>query len=359
MRLKLTVGLRGTAVRIRLKGIASATNVLADGSRRTYFYAWRGGPRLEGKPGEPAFIASYNAAVATRRQTKIGTLQKLIDIYLDSTEFQNDLSERTKTDYRGIIIRIKTRFGTMPLEAVEDRRARGVFKAWRDGLALKSARQADYAWTVLARILSVAKDRGFITVNQCEKGGRIYRSDRAEIIWTAADIEMFCTVASSQLQFALLLALWTGQRQGDLLRLTWSAYDGTCIRFQQSKRNSRVTIPVSKCLKIALDKAKEAGRTATNILCNSRGKPWTKDGFRASWRKAYIESGLPRDLHFHDLRGTAVTRLALSGCTVPEIASITGHSLKDVEAILEAHYLGGRIQLAEAAIEKLDAVYGE
>jgi hypothetical protein len=33
--------------------------------------------------------------------------------------------------------------------------------------------------------------------------------------------------------------------------------------------------------------------------------------------------------------------------------------LKDVEAILEAHYLGGRIQLAEAAIEKLDAVYGE
>src|SRR5476649_1435348 len=117
MRLKLTVGLRGTAVRIRLKGIASATNVLADGSRRTYFYAWRGGPRLEGKPGEPAFIASYNAAVATRRQTKIGTLQKLIDIYLDSTEFKNDLSERTKTDYRGIIIRIKTRFGTMPLEA--------------------------------------------------------------------------------------------------------------------------------------------------------------------------------------------------------------------------------------------------
>jgi integrase len=111
-------------------------------------------------------------------------------------------------------------------------------------------------------------------------------------------------------------------------------------------------------LKIALDNGKEAGRTATNILCNSRGKPWTKDGFRASWRKAYIKSELPRELHFHDLRGTAVTRLALSGCTVPEIAAITGHALKDVEAILDAHYLGGRIQLAEAAIEKLDAAYG-
>jgi hypothetical protein len=50
--------------------------------------------------------------------------------------------------------------------------------------------------------------------------------------------------------------------------------------------------------------------------------------------------------------------LALAGCTVPQIAAITGHSLNDVQDILDAHYLGGRIQLAEQAIEKLDAAYG-
>lgn len=51
--------------------------------------------------------------------------------------------------------------------------------------------------------------------------------------------------------------------------------------------------------------------------------------------------------HFHDLRGTAVTRLALSGRSAREIAAITGHSLKDVEAMLVAHYLdlGGRLCL--------------
>ena len=65
-----------------------------------------------------------------------------------------------------------------------------------------------------------------------------------------------------------------------------------------------------------------------------------------------------QDLHFHDLRGTAVTRLALSGCTVPQIAAITGHSSRDVDAILEAHYLGGRLELAEQAIVKLNAQYG-
>jgi len=50
--------------------------------------------------------------------------------------------------------------------------------------------------------------------------------------------------------------------------------------------------------------------------------------------------------------------LALSGCTVPQIAAITGHSLRDVEAILEAHDLGGAIELAEQAIVKLNAQYG-
>ena len=64
------------------------------------------------------------------------------------------------------------------------------------------------------------------------------------------------------------------------------------------------------------------------------------------------------DLHFHDLRGTAVARLALSGCTTPQIAAITGHSPRDVDEILKAHYLGGQSELAEQAIVKLVAQYG-
>lgn len=55
---------------------------------------------------------------------------------------------------------------------------------------------------------------------------------------------------------------------------------------------------------------------------------------------ALVAVGINEDLTFHDLRGSAVVRLALSGATVPEIATFTGHSLKDVEAILDRHYLG-------------------
>jgi len=132
-----------------------------------------------------------------------------------------------------------------------------------------------------------------------------------------------------------LLALWTGQRQGDLLRLPWSAYDGTHIRLKQSKTGCRVAIPVGAPLKTALD---TAAKRSTIILTTVDGKPWTPDGFRASWRKACAKAGIV-GVTFNDLRGTAVTRLALAECTEAEIATITGHSLRDVRSILDAHYL--------------------
>ena len=53
-----------------------------------------------------------------------------------------------------------------------------------------------------------------------------------------------------------------------------------------------------------------------------------------------------------------MTRLAKAGCSVAEIASLTGHSLRDAQAILDAHYLGGRLDLAEAAMAKLEEKEG-
>src|SRR5215831_12057374 len=47
-------------------------------------------------------------------------------------------------------------------------------------------------------------------------------------------------------------------------------------------------------------------------------------------------------------------RLALLGCTEAEIATLTGHSLRDVHAILDIHYLSRDRALAENAIRKLE-----
>jgi hypothetical protein len=54
-----------------------------------------------------------------------------------------------------------------------------------------------------------------------------------------------------------------------------------------------------------------------------------------------------------DLRGTAVTLLAEAGCTVPEIVSITGHTLQSATRILEK-YLARTKAISDAAIFKFE-----
>lgn len=326
------------------------------------------------QPGDPQFVVAYSAAHTDRKKPTTGTVFSLIAAYKSSTEFTS-LSARSKKDYLRYLAMIERRFGKMPISAAQVPAARGVFKTWRDGIANAQPltakeraaarkagtpaqpvgdRQADYAWGMLARVLSVAKDRGTITTNVCERGGKLYEVDRAEVIWKPEHIRAFAAVASDELRFALVLAVWTAQRQGDLIKLTWLQYDGTHIRLKQGKRKARVAIPVGAVLKAELD-ARRPDNAHGEILVNTRGKAWTGDGFRTSWGKACTAGGLDdADVRFNDLRGTAVTRLALAGCTVPQIASITGHSLKDVERILQAHYLGGKFELAEAAMLKLE-----
>jgi integrase len=333
-------------MRVRLRGINSKRKRLADGRWRTYWYAWKGGPPLCGEPGTPEFIASYNAAVATKITPPTGMLLSLLQGYQASSAFLN-LEERTRNDYVGKIKIIETEFADFPLAGLSDRRARGVFMAWRDRLAVKSRRQADYAWVVLARVLSWGIDRGLISDNPCARGGRLYRGSRAEKIWTAADEGAFLERAPSHLHLPLMLALWTGQRQGDLLRLPWSAYDGVHIRLRQSKGGRRIVIRVGTPLKNILDVATKVGPL---ILTNSEGRPWTPDGLRSSWGKAAGVVGVT----FHDLRGTAVTRLAIAGCTEAEIATITGHSLRSVRAILDTHYLMRDPVLGDSAITNLE-----
>jgi integrase len=339
-------------MRVRLKGINSITKKLADGTRHTYYYAWKGGPPLRGEPGTPEFVHSYNEAAARKALTPQGKLLSLLQAYQGSGEF-NGLAERTRFDYLKHIKAIEKKFGDFPLAGLTDRRTRGIFMAWRDELAAKSRRQADYMWQVFARVLSWSVNRGLALANPCARGGRLYRGSRADKIWTADDEAAFLKSAPAHLHLPLLLALWTGQRQGDLLRLPWSAYDGTRIRLQQSKTGARVVLPVGAPLKAALDTAKKFGPL---ILTNSLKRPWTSHGFQASWHIAAKKAGIV-GVTFHDLRGTAVTRLAIVGCSEAEIATITGHSLRDVRSILDAHYLHRDPALAEAAIRKLEGGY--
>ncbi|SDB14874.1 Integrase [Agrobacterium fabrum] len=334
-----------------LKGLAKVKKTLASGETIYYCYAWRGGPLLKNDKGEPIqpsdaiFDAAFKRVHERRRAPSPTNLSTLMTLYRGSSDFRRTKLV-TRQEYDRYLDKIRLQFGRLSLEELQQPSTRGSFKEWRDGMADKP-RSADFAWMVLVRVLSFAKDRGMISVNIAERGGRLWRSTRRDRTWTDTDVAAFEALAPSYMRLAIQLALWTGQRKGDLLRLSWSDFDGINLRFMQSKTKARVLVPMGPLANVL---SSQRGNGA--ILRNSRGAAWTSDGFNTSWRKCCAKAGIA-DLTFHDLRGTAITRMALAGCTVPEIAAVTGHSLKDVETILDMHYLGGRAELAASAMRKM------
>jgi integrase len=218
--------------------------------------------------------------------------------FQDGAEFQFGISPRTRRDYVKQIKRIERAFGDFSIKALADPRARSVFLEWRDNLARTSLRQTDYAYNTLARILRWALDRGLIVKNPCSGGSKLYRGTRVDKIWSDEDIIAFLRTAPVYLRLAMMLAIYTGQRQGDLLRLPWSAYDGRVLKLKQKKTGAYVSIPVAEALRTDLDAAR---RRCPIILTNSVGKPWSESGFQSAWGKETMRAGI-RGLTFHDLR---------------------------------------------------------
>ncbi len=311
-------------VRVRLKGINTVSKRTRTGAIRKYYYHRISGRRLNGDPGSPEFIASFAEAERSVRDRLAGTFNGLVRDYILSGEF-GQLAKSTQGDYKRLLGYSEKEFGNMPRAALEDRRVRADFFAWRDRVAMSSgSRAADYRLSAISAMLTWAERRGLLLANHLKDFPRLHHSDRSDMIWLPDHIHQFMETAPEELQRAMILALHTGQRQGDLLRLPWSAYDGHAITLRQSKARRLnkpgrlVAVPCTKALQKMLD---GLPRTATQILTRADGKPWKPFTFRHAWKEVADLAGIS-GLHFHDLRGTAVTMLAEAGCTSPEIAAI-------------------------------------
>lgn len=334
-------------VRANLKGVNTVRKRLADGTVAVYYYHRKTGQPLRGSPGSPEFLKAYADAEKSVSDRLTGTFAQLVRDYLASPEFQR-LRESTRREYRRLLTAAEKVFHDLPIAALDDARVRRDFLEWRATIADTSGlREADNRLSVVSAMLTWAVDNGRLTANRLAGFKRLHKADRSELIWLPSDIDAFMAVAPIELQRALVLALHTGQRQGDLRSLTWNSYDGAFIRLRQSKGGPRVVeIPVTSALKRMLDGLE---RTDVVILTTKTGRPWTADYFKSEWKKARDAAGIEK-LHFHDLRGTTVTLLAQAGCSEPQIASITGHSLRNVSSILD-RYLARTQELAASAMK--------
>ncbi|ANT53448.1 integrase [Mesorhizobium amorphae] len=119
----------------------------------------------------------------------------------------------------------------------------------------------------------------------------------------------------------ILFAIETAMRRGEILSLRWRDID--------LERGSATILETKNGYKRVIPLTDDAMSILTTIRPDDAKPidlafPITPVALRQSWDRLTERAKL-QDLHFHDLRHEAVSRLFELGLTVPEVASISGH----------------------------------
>lgn len=193
-----------------------------------------------------------------------------------------------------------------------------------------------------------ALKRGWIEYTPCTSIEPLKRTPYPA--WTLEQIEQALGRLPEELCRAIILALYTGQRRGDLVAMTWAHYDGQHIKVCQQKTDVRLTLPCHPFLKQCLDAWKAEEVVTPTILHNSRDRAWRADGLSNAMLAALRCVPGFAGHNIHGMRKAAASMLAEAGCTSKQIAAVTGHqTLKEIERYTAA---ADQQVLASAAVVK-------
>lgn len=292
-----------------------------------YYFRRAGCPRvaLPGPVGAPEFLAAYHAALAqepppaaSRKAPEAGTFGKLALDYMASVHFR-----RTKASSQAVTRSILERFaaahGHRTVAGMKRRHVEAIVSAMHETPAAAN--------NLLSRLrmlikFAIAHD---LVRHDVTRGIPFYREGSIHT-WTDAELMQFeerWPVGTRQ-RTAYALALFTGQRRSDVVRMTWADYDAAAgtIRVKQMKTGTELLVPVHAALREALE---AWPRNHIAILANAKGHGTSIHGFGGFMADAIARAGLPSRCVLHGLRKAAARRLAEAGCSALQIMAVTGH----------------------------------
>lgn len=314
---------------------------------------------------------------------KAGTLRVLVDEYkAKSDHWKHGLRDRTRKDYERVF---------KSLESVMDdaliRFKPPVIVAMRDKAASAHGfKFANQMLVTLKAAFAFGVEYGHITSNPAaDISPKPRPADLPDVNrpWTPKEaVELM--KAPIYIAAPIAMAAYLGVREGDILAMPTSAIDGRLLSLTTSKTRRTIELPVCDDLWSILLRFKSwraaywaerqkrleqkgsreiAEDNAMTMFVNSRGKPWTADGFRTSWGKwrdeLANENKIGPGITFHGARHTVATILAECGYEAHQVKHLLGHGsetmtehyqrrakrrgmLKDMtEAVQMAYRLGG------------------
>lgn len=131
---------------------------------------------------------------------------------------------------------------------------------------------------------------------------------------------------NSELYLAVVLALTTGARQAETMTLRFSQIDFArrVIVLSKTKNGETRSIPlVGEAFSLLQERSKVRSLADDRVFPPVKEKSGTRS-LRTAWEIALKKAEIT-DFHWHDLRHTAASYLAMSGVSLVEIAKILGH----------------------------------
>jgi hypothetical protein len=272
-----------------------------------------------------------------------GSIAWVIQRYRDGDEYQA-LKPGTVKYYKRFLRDIEVLGPALPFASFTRRAVVDFIETYA------KAHQRRQAAAVLKNLFGIARYYGIVDTDEAA-GLRLKTNRPRDRIWTAEEVARWLDAAAGEdphMTTAFLSLQYLAQRPGDVLKMTWPQYSGSAIRLRQEKTGTLIDVPTHPVLREHLD---GLARPSTSLtVVTYRGRPVKYLRFNERFRR--IAERAQVDAQARDLRRTAMVRMAEAGATVPQIASVSGHSIEATQRILET-YLPRNRDLAEIAITRL------
>jgi len=281
---------------------------------------------LPGQPGAPDFEAKYVECLAlTIKPAPIaakpikGTFDFVMGKFYEDVEFRA-LATRTQANYLQFGKSVSKYLGDCMMQLTTMEMLAGVRNTMKIGYA-------EVIRLFISRLYVFAGDRGYVLqgLNPALRMRRIKSRGPGHEPWSHEEIALLFQHATGGIRTLIIIALCTGQRPGDVERMTWSQVLGDVVRVRQRKTNELLTIPMHPVLRAELDRLRAQGPVSGVIVRKRSGGPVGVNGF--GYRMKTLVRNIPhmpwRTPHGSRYATAAILRDA--GCDVDQICSIIGH----------------------------------
>jgi integrase len=271
-------------------------------------------------------------------EAKPGTLGALIKAYRASDQFidpEIGKAARTRADYQKVFDYLKaiddtalTWFTTERIVKIRDKAFKKLRRKW-----------ANYVVTVLSILFEWGRLRGYVKVNLAADIPAIPRPKSlpdANRPWQDSERDAVMQALPEHMKLPMALMMFCGLDPSDALKLPRNAIkDG-----QLDTRRGKTGVPVWIKLPSPLVAVMEAAprHDAITVCANSRGRPWTYNGFSTNWdklkNKLQDAGAIQPALTLKGLRHTVGSILAELGYDDRTIADMLGQETE----VMARHY---------------------